>query len=113
VATVPSRAQDGSVLQPHRLWLATGSCLDAASDPLLGPLLRALPIATAGGLPAIQRRTLEWAPGARLHVLGAFAALALGPGALNLAGAKTASVMLSKQLGPVVAQLMATGGGAA
>lgn len=67
--------------------------MDAASEPLLASLLAQLPIAVHGGMPALQR-DLEWAPGAGVYVLGAYAALQLGPGALNLAGARTGSVLL-------------------
>lgn len=48
-------------------------------------------MAVHGGLPALQT-SLQWAPGCGVYVLGAYAALQLGPGAGNLAGAKTASV---------------------
>lgn len=36
----------------------------------------------------------EWAPGSGIYVLGAYAALQLGPGALNLAGAKTGAALV-------------------
>ena len=36
----------------------------------------------------------EWAPGSNVYVLGAYAALQLGPGALNLAGAKTGTALV-------------------
>lgn len=84
-------------MHADRLWLATGSTLNAQAEPLLAPLLQHLPVALVGGLPAIQP-TLEWSPGSRLYVLGAYAALQLGPGALNLAGAKTGSVIMAQQL---------------
>jgi hypothetical protein len=57
---------------------------------MLTHLLTHLPITTHAGLPALQP-SLEWKPGAGLWVLGAYAALQLGPGALNLAGARTGS----------------------
>jgi hypothetical protein len=60
-------------------------------------LQQQLPIPVVSGLPAIQA-SLEWADNSGVYVLGAYAALQLGPGALNLAGAKTASVVLVKQL---------------
>lgn len=89
--------QDGDVLHADRLWLATGSSLSAPAEPLLAPLLKHLPIPLVSGLPALQP-TLEWSPQSGLYLLGAYAALQLGPGALNLAGAKTASVIVAQQL---------------
>lgn len=97
--------QDGSVLSAHRLWLATGSVVDARAEPLLAQLLAVLPVPIVGGLPAIQP-SLEWCDGAGVFMLGAYAALALGPGALNLAGAKTASVVLDRQLRRVLSGLL-------
>lgn len=77
--------------------MATGSALSAPADPLLASLLQQLPVPLVSGLPAIQP-SLEWAPGSGAYVLGAYAALQLGPGALNLAGAKTGSVAVAQHL---------------
>lgn len=56
--------------------------------------------------------TLEWFPNSGVYVLGAYAALQLGPGAFNLAGAKTGSVILGQQLkGVLPAGGVARGGG--
>lgn len=41
-------------LSAQRLWLATGSLVDAAAEPLLAGLLAALPLPLHGGLPALQ-----------------------------------------------------------
>lgn len=84
-------------MHADRLWLATGSAVSAQAEPLLAQLQQQLPIPLVAGLPALQP-TLEWAPGSGLYVLGAYAALQLGPGALNLAGAKTGSVIMEQQL---------------
>jgi hypothetical protein len=105
-------------MHADRLWLATGSALSAQAEPLLAPLQQQLPVPLLAGLPALQP-TLEWAPGSRVYVLGAYAALQLGPGALNLAGAKTGSVIMEQQLkqclpelpGVVVAGHPTVGGG--
>ncbi|GBF97256.1 hypothetical protein Rsub_09947 [Raphidocelis subcapitata] len=92
-------SEDGALeLAADRLWLATGSAADAARDPLLASLLSALPVPLCGGLPVLQR-DLEWAPGAGVYVLGAYAALELGPGALNLAGARTGAARVAEALG--------------
>lgn len=72
--TPPLTQQDGALLNAHRIWLATGSVVDAASEPLLRSLLADLPVPLVAGLPAIQP-SLEWARGAGLYVLGAYAAL--------------------------------------
>jgi hypothetical protein len=136
---------DGSTLRVDRVWLATGSELDAKQEPLLSQLLADMPIPLAGGLPVLHP-SLAWAglgaesdkgrgtsgggseggAGTRtragqdgdvsggedkdgggdgirggggngsgqlcpLYVVGAYAALQLGPDALNLAGARTGS----------------------
>ncbi|KAI8471948.1 MAG: hypothetical protein J3K34DRAFT_520149 [Monoraphidium minutum] len=87
-------SEDGGLeLSADRLWLATGSLVDAGREPALRGLMSALPVPLHGGLPALQP-DLEWAPGAGVYVLGAYAALQLGPGALNLAGAKTGTALV-------------------
>jgi hypothetical protein len=93
-------------MHADRIWLATGSALSAAADPLTSLLLRHLPVPLVSGLPAIQP-SLEWAPGSGVFVLGAYAALQLGPGALNLAGAKTGSVVVAQELEGVLPALPA------
>lgn len=80
--------------------------LSLQEEPLLSSLLQHLPVPAVGGLPALQP-SLEWTPGSAIYVLGAYAALQLGPGALNLAGAKTASVVMAQQLKPVLPELPA------
>lgn len=62
-----------------------GSTVDASKEPLFAGLLEQCPVQLYGGLPA-PTRELRWAPGVEVHLLGAYAALELGPGALNLAG---------------------------
>ena len=68
----------------------------------MASLLQQLPVATCKGLPAIQPN-LEWSRGSRVYVLGAYASLQLGPGALNLAGARTGSVLVVDHLRKVAA----------
>jgi hypothetical protein len=91
-------------MHADRLWLATGSALSAAADPLTSQLLQHFPVPLISGLPAIQP-SLEWSPGSGVFVLGAYAALQLGPGALNLAGAKTGSVVVAQELEGVLPAL--------
>jgi hypothetical protein len=59
--------------------------VDASKEPLFAGLLEQCPVPLYGGLPA-PTRELRWAQGVEVHLLGAYAALELGPGALNLAG---------------------------
>jgi hypothetical protein len=47
--------QDASLdVTADRLWMATGSLVDAAREPLMQGLLEALPVSLHGGLPALQ-----------------------------------------------------------
>ncbi len=70
------------VLRPA---MHAGSTVDASKEPLFAGLLRQCPVPLYGGLPA-PTWDLRWARGVDVHILGAYAALELGPGALNLAG---------------------------
>eukprot|EP00798_Chlamydomonas_sp_ICE-L_P001831 gene1831-33249_t len=79
------------------IWLATGSVVDAAKDPVFQGLLREYPTQLLGGLPTLTK-SLRWADDVDVFVLGAYAALQLGPGAGNLMGAKTAAVALVDEL---------------
>jgi hypothetical protein len=71
----PARHQDGSLeLRAHRLWLATGSLVDARAEPLLAALLAALPVPLCGGMPVLQpdlvRGRVRWPVGR--HALQAY-----------------------------------------
>jgi hypothetical protein len=61
--------------------------VDAEREPLFAGLLSTVPVPLCGGLPVLTPE-LRWAPGVDVHLLGAYAALELGPGALNLAGGR-------------------------
>ena len=73
----------------HRVWLATGTTFDIKAHPLLKDLLTKHPIPTVNGLPVLDER-LRW-PGCELFLMGAWAALRVGPVARNLFGGKLAS----------------------
>ena len=88
---------DGSAGRFDRIWLCTGSELDVRRDPLLGPLVARRPIGVVGGLPALAP-SLRWDKHTALYVMGAFAALQLGPDALNLAGSRTGAARVSYAL---------------
>ena len=93
--------EDGTVRAYDVIWLATGSHFDVRKDPLLGDLLSQQPIEVAGGLPCLEP-TLRWHPGCEVFVMGPFAALALGPDALNLTGARTGACRIGSVLRPAL-----------
>ncbi|GAB5035231.1 fad binding domain protein [Nannochloropsis oceanica] len=96
-----------------RLLLATGSAVDVTKDPLLSPLLipqvndqiaekMAIPTptpTTCQGFPVVGpslRLNLQGADKEmKVHVMGPYAALQVGPDAANLTGAMTASRLLA------------------
>lgn len=92
---------DGSVQAYDIIWLATGSVFDVQKDPLLGDLFTQRPVDHVGGLPVIEP-TLRWCPGCEVYVMGAFAALSLGPDALNLTGARTGACRICSVLRPAM-----------
>lgn len=71
-----------------RIWCATGSDVRLEKHPLLGTLLDQRPIKTCNGFPCLTP-DLAWDRGCEVYVLGAPAALCLGPDAFNLLGART------------------------
>ena len=79
------------------IWLATGSVVDVKKEDLFSKLLEKVEVEVINGLPVIQN-DLTWANGCGMYIMGAYAALQLGPGALNLAGARTASSLISPLL---------------
>jgi hypothetical protein len=72
-----------------RIWVATGSQLDAQNHPLLQDVLAAHPIEVVNGFPVIDEH-LRW-QGCELFIMGGLAALRVGPAARNLSGARAAS----------------------
>lgn len=79
------------------IWLATGGDFDMDLVPVLASLKAQHPIECVDGLPALQE-DLSWAPNVPLFVMGAFAQLQLGADALNLAGARSGSVLVARAL---------------
>ena len=73
-----------------RVWLATGGAPGVAGSPLFAGLLRARPVEVVGGYPRLHP-SLRWELDTPIYVVGACAALALGPDALNLAGTRMSS----------------------
>mgnify|MGYP003525389361 CR=1 FL=1 len=72
-----------------RIWVATGSQLDARNHPLLQDVLAAHPLEIVNGLPVVDEY-LRW-QGCELFIMGGLAALRVGPAARNLSGARAAS----------------------
>ncbi len=72
-----------------RIWLATGSQLNATKHPLLNDVLETYPIEVVQGLPVVNEH-LRW-QGCELFMMGSLAALQIGPTARNLSGARAAS----------------------
>lgn len=82
-----------------RIWLATGTTSRADDEPLLAPFIATQPTAMAGGLPMLDQ-ACRW-PGTEIHLMGALAALQLGPAARNLVGAR----MATERIAPCIAPL--------
>lgn len=83
----------------QRIWLATGTTPRVDTESLLGQLAISQPIETAGGLPMLDQ-ACRW-PGTTVHVMGALAALQLGPAAPNLAGARMAAERIAACIEPL------------
>lgn len=93
----PDLAEEGESAAFDFVWLATGGNLDLNLVPLLASFQAQRPICTVGGLPVLQP-DLSWDAGVSLYVMGAFAQLQLGADALNLAGARSGSVLVARAL---------------
>ncbi|XP_043108224.1 uncharacterized protein zgc:113276 isoform X1 [Puntigrus tetrazona] len=81
----------------EKIWLATGCKLDATQDPLLSDVMTKFPIQVLEGWPCITE-TLQWTAGCPLYLMGQYAALQVGPHAVNLAGGQAASVRIFKDI---------------
>lgn len=79
-----------------RIWLATGSRLDATHHPLLQNVVSAYPNSIINGLPVVDE-CLRW-KGCELFLMGGLAALRVGPTARNLSGARAASDRIVRAL---------------
>ncbi len=94
---VEIRFDNGRRAQFDHVWLATGGALDLSLVPIFASLFEQRPIDVHDGLPRLQP-DLSWDAGCPLYVMGAFAQLELGPDALNLAGARSGSVLVARAL---------------
>ena len=89
--------EEESILHADAIWLATGHTLDVTTLQPLTTLMTARPQAIHDGLPTLTP-SLKWDAGTNLYVAGAFAALQLGPDALNLAGAGLSAARIVSDL---------------
>jgi hypothetical protein len=78
--------------------LGTGSSSDCTALPLVRNLLAEWPVPLVGGFPVLTT-DCQWGPDAPVFVVGALAALQLGPGALNLMGARHGADIVATKLG--------------
>ncbi|XP_051531219.1 uncharacterized protein LOC127427588 [Myxocyprinus asiaticus] len=81
----------------EKIWLATGCKLDVNQDPLLSDIMTKFPIQVLEGWPCITE-SLQWTPGCPLYLMGQYAALQVGPHAVNLAGGQAASIRIFKNI---------------
>lgn len=84
-------------LSVHRIWLATGTAIDARGWPLLAEIYGRYPAPTVGGLPVLDQH-LRWPGCPNLFIMGGAAALQLGPAARNLFGGRLASERIAPAL---------------
>ncbi|KAF4093276.1 hypothetical protein AMELA_G00000260 [Ameiurus melas] len=88
---------DGEKWTGDRIWLATGCKLDVNQDPLLSDIKKHFPVQMLEGWPCISE-TLQWAPGCPVYLMGQYAALQVGPHAVNLAGGQAAAFRIAKEI---------------
>lgn len=80
---------DGHHYECDRIWLGTGTRLDALNHPLLREIFANFPTEMIHGLPVLDNHLRI--PGLPLFLMGGLAALQVGPVARNLSGARMAS----------------------
>ncbi|XP_063068770.1 uncharacterized protein zgc:113276 isoform X2 [Engraulis encrasicolus] len=87
----------GNYWTGDKIWLATGCKLDAKQDPLLSDIMAAFPIQVIDGWPCVMEN-LRWNADCPLYLMGQYAALQIGPHAVNLAGGQAASFRIAKDI---------------
>ncbi|XP_065097194.1 uncharacterized protein [Paramisgurnus dabryanus] len=88
---------NGEQWSGEKIWLATGCKLNVNQDPLLADVMRKFPIQVLEGWPCITE-SLQWKPECPLYLMGQYAALQVGPHALNLAGGQAASIRIFQNI---------------
>jgi hypothetical protein len=81
-------ARPDMILFVDRIWLATGTKLDIAAEPMFKEMLETHPLEIVKGLPVLDKH-LPWS-GCELFLIGGLAGLQVGPVARNLSGARMA-----------------------
>lgn len=80
-----------------KIWLATGADVGIDESQLMSSILQMHPVKLVAGLPTLTE-DLEWATNSNIYVMGAIAALQLGPDALNIAGARSGASRIAHKL---------------
>lgn len=86
----------GKRLEADRVWLCTGSRLDLRANPLFAGLWQRTPLQMLEGLPLLEE-DCRW-PGLPLYLMGASAALRVGPTARNFPGARQAASRIARSI---------------
>ncbi|KAI8917761.1 hypothetical protein DFJ77DRAFT_318923 [Powellomyces hirtus] len=82
------------------VWMATGNVMDLSKEPMFKTLLREHPIELVNGLPVLTQDLQH--PTLPLFFTGGYATLELGPGSLNLFGAKSAAERITAALSDII-----------
>ncbi len=88
--------ENGDRHEFDRIWLATGSELEASAHPLLSEILDTFPTRIVNGLPLLDPHLRIGRT--NLFIMGGLAALQLGPTARNLSGGIRASRSITESL---------------
>lgn len=83
------KCANDDVYECDRIWLATGTKFDDEKHPLLKDVLTFYPTEIVKGLPVLDKYLCL--PGSQFFLMGALAALQVGPVARNLSGGRMAS----------------------
>lgn len=88
---------DDTQVTVKALWLATGSEVDIENEQILRKVLENKPVNVVSGYPCLQQ-DLRWTSGWDLYMIGAYAALQIGPDAVNLSGARRAGFCVANSI---------------
>lgn len=88
---------DDTQVKIEALWLATGSEVNVENEEILKAVIESKPINLVSGYPCLQQ-DLRWASGWDLFIIGAYAALQIGPDAVNLSGARRAGFSVANSI---------------
>lgn len=92
------RKDEVSVSKFGEIWLATGSCMDVNQEPIFKEMMKQCPVESVGGFPAVTEE-LQWSRECpNFYVMGGYAALQLGPNAINLNGARAGAERVGSEI---------------